>query len=384
MTVSMPAVFVASAHADAVEQLRPYLEGVDLRHIAHADSLLAATRVTPPDVVVLHADLPSTVGLTELLSMLRARDELAATHWLAVGSRGLGALLMAGADALMAEGTPPQGTALQIKAMLGRVRRIREGEARARALQERIQAWEHEERVRDQLVHMLVHDLKNPISAIMGILEVAIIDSGRVPADILDLLRLARDESQHLLQLAVNMLDVRKMQAGKLHLNRQLLFAPMLEDVLALARTDVGVAVGDREIAVSLDPGFTPVSADPDILRRIFANLISNAIKHTAPGGLIEIQIHQDGDELACSVRDDGEGIPEDDLPNLFSAFEQSRLTLHSRFDTGLGLAFCKLAIEQHGGRIWVDSVRGEGATFTFTLPLMQEDEEEDFIELVS
>ena len=383
MTVSMPTVFVASAGASAADQLRSFLEGVDLRYVADADHLLSMSRATPPDVVVLYADLPSTVPLTDLLSMLRSRDELAHTHWLAVGSRGLGALLMAGVDALMAEGTPPQGTALQVRALLARVRRAREQELRVQQLQERVTAWEHEERVRDQLVHMLVHDLKNPISAIMGILEVAIIDSGRVPGDILDLLKLARDESQHLLHLAVNMLDVRKMQAGKMHLNRQTLFAPMLEDVLQLARADIGVIAADRHISLSLDPGFAPVNADPDILRRVFANLISNAIKHTAHGGQIEVLARQSGAELLCSVRDDGEGIPEDDLPNLFSAFEQSRLTLHSRFDTGMGLAFCKLAIEQHGGRIWVDSVRGEGSTFTFSLPMLQE-EEEEFVELVS
>ena len=87
---------------------------------------------------------------------------------------------------------------------------------------------------------------------------------------------------------------------------------------------------------------------------------------------------------MQFTLRDDGEGIPADDIPNLFAAFEQSRLTLHGRFDTGMGLAFCKLAIEGHGGRIWVESVRGKGATFTFVLPLARDEEDDDFAELVS
>ncbi len=72
---------------------------------------------------------------------------------------------------------------------------------------------------------------------------------------------------------------------------------------------------------------------------------------------------------MQVSVQDDGEGIPADDIPNLFAAFEQSRLTLHGRFDTGMGLAFCKLAVEEHGGTIGVQSERGHGATFTLPCP---------------
>jgi K+-sensing histidine kinase KdpD len=263
------------------------------------------------------------------------------------------------------------------------VRQSREQGERLAVLQRRMDNWEHEERVRDQLVHMLVHDLKNPIAAVMGLLEV-VEEDDTLARESRDLLRLAREETHHLLHLSVNMLDVRKIQAGKMKLNTELLFAPQLSEVVAQARGDVGVGLQDRHVRIELPQEMPPLSADPEILRRIYANLLSNAMKHTTTGGVITILAQTQGGELLCTMRDDGEGIPAEDIPNLFAAFEQSRLTLHGRFDTGMGLAFCKLAIEGHGGRIWVESVRGQGASFFFTLPLaLESDDDDDFADLL-
>jgi len=236
--------------------------------------------------------------------------------------------------------------------------------------------------VRDQLVHMLVHDLKNPISAVMGLLEV-VEDDETITQESRDLLRMAREETHHLLHLSVNMLDVRKIQAGKMKLKPEFIFAPQLAEIVEQARGDVGVGLKDRHLRIELPQEIPALSADPEILRRIYANLLSNALKHTTTGGVITVRAVPQGAELLCTVRDDGEGIPAEDLPNLFAAFEVSRLTLHGRFDTGMGLAFCKLAVEGHGGRIWVESVRGQGASFFFSLPMEMDTEDDDFADLL-
>ncbi|MEF2278665.1 HAMP domain-containing sensor histidine kinase [Deinococcus sp. YIM 134068] len=375
-------VFVVSHDASHAARLAPMLGRVEVVPIPDAETLLREAHVRPPAVALLYTNLPG-VPLSEVLPLLRQRAELAGTHWLAVGTHGLGALLAAGADALISDTTAPDALALQVRTLLARAARHRELEGRVGALQRRLETWEHEERVRDQLVHMLVHDLKNPIAAVMGLLEVAEGDD-RVPDDTRELVKIARDETQHLLHLAVNMLDVRKIQAGKMHLRPELMFSPMFEEVIEQARGDVGTGLRDRVVRVEVAPNLSPARADPEILRRVLANLLSNAMKHTATGGHIEIKVRQDGDDTLIIVRDDGEGIPADDIPNLFAAFEQSRLTLHGRFDTGMGLAFCKLAVEEHGGQIWVESVRGQGSTFTFTLPPAQDAEDDDFVELLS
>ncbi|MFC3831867.1 MULTISPECIES: ATP-binding protein [Deinococcus] len=377
-----PTVFVVAADPARSATLVPALPQVTVIPVPDAETLLREAHVTPPDVVLLYTDTPG-VPLWQVLPMLRQRAELAGTRWLAVGSTGLGEMLSAGADALIGDTTPTAALVLQIRTMLGRATQHHDMHGRIASLQRRMDTWEHEERVRDQLVHMLVHDLKNPIAAVMGLLEI-VYEDHRVPEDSRELIKVARDETQHLLHLAVNMLDVRKIQAGKMNLRRELVFSPMFEEIMEQARGDVGSGLRDRHVRVEVEQDLSPASVDPEILRRVLANLLSNAMKHTTTGGVISLLVRAVPDGVQVAVRDDGEGIPAEDIPNLFAAFEQSRLTLHGRFDTGMGLAFCKLAIEEHGGTIWVESERGKGATFYFNLPLAADAEDDDFIEILN
>ncbi|MFC4426337.1 sensor histidine kinase [Deinococcus navajonensis] len=381
MTTAAPTVFVVTAERTRAVRLSATLPGIDVLFIQDAETLLRESHVRVPDVALLYADTPG-VPLAQVLPMLRQREELSNTWWLAVGTQGLGELLAAGADALISDASPPEALSLQVQTMLRRVAQARSTHDRVGQLQRRMDTWEHEERVRDQLVHMLVHDLKNPIAAVMGLLEI-VQDDARLPDDSRDLVRVARDETQHLLHLAANMLDVRKIQAGKMNLRRELMFSPMFAETIELARGDVGSGLRDRHVRVEVQAGMSPASADPEIVRRIMANLISNAMKHTTTGGVIGIFVTMQEDAVVVRVQDDGEGIPEDDIPNLFAAFEQSRLTLHGRFDTGMGLAFCKMAVEEHGGEIGVESERGKGATFTFTLPLSRDNDDDDSADLL-
>src|SRR5690606_13457204 len=124
-----------------------------------------------------------------------------------------------------------------------------------------------------------------------------------------------------------------------------------------------------RNFSILVRPEAERVHADPALLRRIIANLFSNAIRHTRKGGYIDFRAWKQEDQFVLSVRDDGEGIPEADQKRICNAFEQSRHTVHDRYDTGMGLTFCKLAVAKHGGQIWVESKVGRGSTFYFTIP---------------
>jgi signal transduction histidine kinase len=241
-----------------------------------------------------------------------------------------------------------------------------------------------EERLKDRLTHMLVHDLKNPIGAIMGAIDFVRADATKfLPVQHRQLIEMAFEESHHLLQMATNILDVRKMRDGKLSLERRAITTSLLMRILKTAADDIGTELKNRRTRWRIPDELPLFSADPEVLRRVFANLISNAVKHTVGDGRVQIEARADGDFVEMVVHDDGEGIPEEDLERIFNDFERSRVTNTTRFDTGMGLAFCKLAVEQHGGRIWARSARGRGSSFYFTLPLHVPEMNDDIVELL-
>lgn len=383
--VQSPLVYVVAPEEERALKLAAALRPIQVVHISDGETLLRQTHVAPPNLVLMYTDTLTKPSVAELLGILRRRAELASTRWLAVGTHGLGDMLTAGADALIGDHTPLAALVMQVRTLVVRSQQHRDDLERLKQNQHRINDWEQEEKVRDELMHMLVHDLKNPIAAVMGLIEL-VQDDERLPEDQHDLLQVAREEAKHLLHMTVNLLDVRKIQAGKMNIRRELMYGPMFEEVIKHAKGDVGSGLRQRQVEVKVTRDLPPVDADPEILRRVLTNLISNAMKHTSAGGQIKVRVQPQESGLKIGVQDDGEGIPAEDIPKLFAAFEQSRLTLHGRFDTGLGLAFCRMAIEAHGGRIWVESERGEGAHFMFTLPFQAEEEEEgeDFAPLLT
>lgn len=374
-------VLVLGAPADLPGRLEAELVGISVQPIADADALMRLpAQLRPGAVVVVSSAVPGP--WTELLPVLRRHAGLQTAGWLLLDRPDQWpTLLAAGADITLPVSTPAHLLAAQVQALLRQAAGLEAVRFQLRQVEHALEGWEREERVRDQLVHMLVHDLKNPITAILGLLEV-VADDPRLPSDAKELLEMARDETSHLLHLSLNMLDVRKIQAGKMHLKRELLSRDHLEQIVQQALGDVGAGLSDRQLSVQVAP-MPPLSADPTMLRRVLANLLSNALKHTTQRGSIQLETQVLGDELHLSVSDDGEGIPAEDIPRLFAAFEQSRLTLHGRFDTGMGLAFCKLAAEEHGGRIWVESERGHGSKFTLALPLDDLNRQDDDVELL-
>ena len=117
--------------------------------------------------------------------------------------------------------------------------------------------------------------------------------------------------------------------------------------------------------------GLPEIDADPELLARILANLLSNAFKHTPSGGRIVIGARDEGGEIVTTISDDGEGIPEELQPHIFEKFVAGESDdKHRRmYDSGLGLTFCRLAVQAHGGRIWVKSRPGKGTTVHVALP---------------
>ncbi len=369
-------VLIAMANEKKANQILSLTNNLGLEGIVvtKIESLLYYTRAVVPAALVLEHSLVKGTKIN-LLSLLRRRKHLSDMPIIYLGPNNAKlhvSALTVGADIYIDLPTQPS----VISANLQRLWRNRQVAISLRETLAHLHklelAYKESERMKDDLTHMLVHDLKSPISSVMGLLdhsmELLKTDTTNDIEIIQELLALARTESQHLLNLAANILDVRRMKEG--HMPYNLHEVSELSKLVKSSIQDVTADLSEREFSFVIRPEAERLMADPELLRRILANLFANAIKHSRRGGHIDFRAWQQEDNYVLCVRDDGEGIPEQDLGKIFNAFEQSRYTVHSRYDTGMGLTFCKLAVEKHGGKIWVESVVGRGSSFYFTIPV--------------
>lgn len=228
------------------------------------------------------------------------------------------------------------------------------------------------ERTRRDLDSMIVHDLRGPLTVILGALETALYkEIGPLTDAQRAMLELAQESAQRIQSLVNTLLDIRRLEAGKMPLR----FAPESLAALSQAALDqVAPLAQDTQLALVLEvpADLPPIQADAETLTRVLENLLSNAVKFSYAGGTVRVLAAREGELVHCRVVDRGEGIPKAELERIFEKFVQVSRP-GKRRGTGLGLAFCRLAVEAHGGRIWAESEEGKGSTFHFTVPVWQE-----------
>jgi PAS domain S-box-containing protein len=211
--------------------------------------------------------------------------------------------------------------------------------------------------VRDEVLGIVAHDLRNPLSTILT--EAWLLGEREAGQQI----QRAAERMNRLIQ---DLLDVTRLEAGRLTLRlRPLRPAQVAADAVQIQS---GLAAaGAHELRLELSTDLLEVDADRDRLLQVFENLIGNAIKFTPAGGSITVGAVQEGMQVLFSVRDNGPGIAPEDQPHLFDRFWQARPT--RRDGAGLGLPIVKGIVEAHGGRVWVQSAPETGSTFFFTIP---------------
>lgn len=227
------------------------------------------------------------------------------------------------------------------------------------------------EKLRDDLTHMIVHDLRTPLTSIIaGILTLDAV--GELNKDQREMVDISISGGQTLLGMINDMLDVDKLESGLMQLDYGMLSAA---ELVSFAVGQVASLAESKELSLiqQVDAGLPRLRGDEDKLRRTLVNLLGNAIKFTPKGGTVTVKARciEDGQSMLFSVSDTGAGIPSEAFVRIFEKFGQvaSPKPGGSR-STGLGLTFCKLAVEAHGGRIWVESSPCKGSTFSFTIPL--------------
>ncbi len=223
---------------------------------------------------------------------------------------------------------------------------------------------------KENLSNMIVHDLKNPLGVIQGTM---IYFKGTLGDDLdkkqSQLLESALISTDRALKLVSAILDVRRLEEGRMPLELQPV-AP--SDVIQTCLDESYPLLTMHGLSATLDvpEGLPAVRADYGTLIRIIGNLIDNAVKFTPSGGRITIGAHQVPAGIRFSVADTGHGIPPEQHDRIFEKFAQAGIRAEGqRAGVGLGLTFCKLAVEAHHGRVWVESKQGMGTTFHFDLP---------------
>jgi signal transduction histidine kinase len=241
----------------------------------------------------------------------------------------------------------------------------------AERLKQRNQQLRALEGFRREMTELLVHDLRNPLTVLLGTLDLINMILGQALSDEQrNLLNSARRSGHLMLMMIGDMLDVAKLEAGQLTMKPKPLQIPtLLADAAEQFRTLADL--GQLTVAVAPSGDLPPVTGDLQLIERVLANLISNAIKHTPPGGSVILTANLTRPRcVTVSVRDTGEGIPLDQQQKIFQKFAQVDKDGVERQGTGLGLTFCRMAVEAHKGEIWVESEEGQGSVFAFTLPL--------------
>jgi PAS domain S-box-containing protein len=231
---------------------------------------------------------------------------------------------------------------------------------------------------REETIHMLVHDLRSPLSVTMGSLETmdAWLEMGRTD-DVRRLLDLANTGGQRMLQLLNNLLDSYKFESGNMSLNHETIpILPWLADLKA--QFGPAASIANLSLELNVEPGLPMLWADKGHMTRVIANLVDNAIKFTPDGGDIELWArYLDGAEktILMGVSDNGLGIPPEEQAKLFDKFRQNANVRGRHQGTGLGLTYCKLVVEAHNGRIWIESegIKGQGSTFIVALSAFDE-----------
>jgi len=334
--------------------------GYKVRPVSSGDMALRVVEAMPPDLVLLDISMPDMDGY-EVCRRLKADP-----RWRDIPVLFISALADT-ADkvrAFQAGGVDYVGKPFQFEEVDARVRTHLELRRKSLALEESLARLQELEKQRDTLTHMIAHDMRSPLLALQMSVELLAEQAGSADPENATLASTAKRGAAQVVEMVSQMLDVSRLESGKLELDRE---PADLADIAREAIATLRPHAGERTLLLEAGPA-VPIAVDKNLLRRVVVNLLANAIKFTKPDGHIRIGVQLAEGHPRVAVTDDGPGIAPEQHQRIFEKYGQTA-TGARRGGSGLGLTFCKMVIEAHGGTIGLDSALGRGSTFWFTLP---------------
>jgi PAS domain S-box-containing protein len=237
------------------------------------------------------------------------------------------------------------------------------------------------ERMKDEFISVVSHELRTPLTSLHSALKILATGRlGTLSTDGKQMLAIADENTERLVRLVNSVLDLQRIESGEVTMEKQLCST---SELTIRAIEAMQPMAQQHEVTLIAEPMDIQISVDPDYILQALTNLLSNAIKFSLPGGKVwltveykkltkSIQVNKTKSrEVLFQIRDRGQGVPTDKLESIFERFKQvDSSDARKKGGTGLGLTICRKIIEQHDGRIWAESVLGEGSTFFFTLPI--------------
>ena len=235
------------------------------------------------------------------------------------------------------------------------------------------------QRLKDEFISVVSHELRTPLTSIrgsLGLLAAGVLQAK--PQQAQRMLEIAVNNSDRLIRLINEMLDIERIESQQVQMNKQICdTASLINSSVELMRNMAKKA----EISLSVNSVSAPIWADCDRMIQVLTNLLSNAIKFSSPGSQVWLNAQIEADKnqnpyILLQIRDEGRGIPKDKLESIFGRFQQVDASdSRQKGGTGLGLAICRSIVEQHSGKIWAQSVENQGSSFYCKIPLLQEKE---------
>ena len=222
---------------------------------------------------------------------------------------------------------------------------------------------------REDLLRAVSHDLRNPLSAVLGQSQLLLrrLEQAGLDDQLHSGARSIVTSAQRMDALIADLVESARLEAGQIKLEPR---PVRLQDYASELKERLAATMDVTRIRAEVPVDLPSVCADPARLDRILTNLLSNALKYSAPGTPVEVTAQRQGDEVVTSVTDHGPGISPEELPRLFQRYFRTRAAGEAREGLGLGLFITRRLVEAHGGRIWVESEVGTGSTFSFSLPI--------------